>query len=160
MRGTAQILIQRTGHAFLHHIDGPGDRIGCDGEATGHGLQIHQPKGVGATWKHEHIARRQMCHQILAKTISGKHRIRVARLQSRPLRPVSHDQFRAAPAHLQERINVFLDGQASHIHRDGPRQIQELLRSWTEQLGVHAALPAHDIGKPPALELRLQGAGY
>src|SRR6202020_1128706 len=88
---------------------------------------------------------RQMPRQVLAEAIADEGRVRVLLLEPRPLRTVADGDLAAGPGHVQESVDMLLDGDAAHIGGDRTRQSEEMLRVRLEYLGIHAPAPGGQV---------------
>jgi hypothetical protein len=100
-----------------------------------------------------------MLREILAEAVADEGRARILLLEPRPLRSVADDEFAARPGHLQECVDVLLDGNAADVGGNGPRQSEELLRMGLEHIGIHAAAPAGEVLEAVRLEIEAYGGG-
>lgn len=108
--GLAQIVVHDAGGRVTKYVDGPGDRIGGDGQAAGHGFQQHQAEGVGFAGEYEdvggvHLGQFGLLHH--AKVI----RVGIAGAQAGQRRAVAHHPLGAGQIQLQEGLDILFDRQ-------------------------------------------------
>jgi len=158
-RRGGKIGVERPGDPFLDDIDRARHRIGRHRHRAGQRLEIDQAEGVGAAGEHQDVGRRQMRGKIRAEAITGEDRARMAPLQPGPLRAVTDHDPGAGPIHVEEGIDVLFHRHAADVGRYGPRQIQKVLRSRPEQLGVDAAAPLREVREAARRQIAAQRSG-
>ena len=139
--GPTQILIQDSGHAVLDHVDRPVDRISRDRNAAGHRLEVDQPEGIGRLGNTMTSAAARCAARSSPNRYPVNTRMRVLRLQARPLRAVADRRSCCRPtafAGTPRRSSPPRPGR--HMRRSDAENSRNPCPR-LEQLGVDAATP-------------------
>jgi len=120
--GGMQILVQDADRRSADHVAGPGDRKSGNRQAASQRLEQDEPKGVGLAREHENIRRRINLRKFLAVPGAQKYRIRIFPLQRHARRAIADDELGAGQIEVEERLEVFLDSQATNAEEHRLRQ--------------------------------------
>ena len=93
-----------------------------------------------------------MLRQIGAEFITCKVAVRVLRLESFPVWPVTDDHLAARHVQAEQFFDVLLDGNSPHVHPYRPRQVILLARLRDEYVRLDAPGPDHDAFEAPRFE--------
>jgi len=100
-----------------------------------------------------------MHRQVRAESIARKYRTGILLFEAGPFGTIADDDFASRPVHLQEGVDVLLDGDAADVGCDRTRQRQEFFRPRLEQSGIDPAVPGREIAEAPGLEVAAHRGG-
>src|SRR6185369_7097391 len=104
---------------------------------------------------HENICGGVSAGEVFTLLCAGEQRLRVFARELGTLRAAANDYFLAGQIEFEKGLNVFLNGNASDIEKDGA--IAELANpSRAKQLGIDATRPQHQPIEAPGSKLVLE----
>src|SRR5262249_8701742 len=122
-------------------------RISRDRHAGSKRLEQNEAECVGEAREHEDVGRGISLRELFAMLRTGEQRMGIRPSKLCGLRAPSDQDFAYGKVEVEKGLDVFLNGDAADIEKDGPRSV-EADRPRSEQVDVDATRPRHQALKP------------